>query len=330
MPERDNLKVEVPYLGSANQDEAENNIVEKQQQLMRKQYEGNHSHWLLTLLVLILMGCVGGMAYWGYDFKQDQEQRELLAQATESRIAELEQLLAQFQAEAKKSGQTLQQRLDEQRKLVSEQKKLMDVQYTQYEEKFAQLIENANQKQVEQLASFNAEISKIEQKIKDAQEEAQEEMGFMTSQQKTALASLEDRLTEINGLRTSLTNIEINQTKSEVLQKDLAADLAATAKEVAALNDQSAGRNQGLAKQLAELDASLEAYKSANYKSIKALAGKVSVIAKKAAPKLNAQVTKRLQNTENAIEAIDGSRAQVNKEIQRLKNKVNSIQLKLQ
>jgi DNA repair exonuclease SbcCD ATPase subunit len=330
MPDRDDLKVEVPFLGSANHDESEDNIVEKQQQLARKQYETKSSHWVHTLLILLLMGSVGAMAYWGYDFKQDQEQRELLAEATEARIADLEQLLAQSQEEAKKSGQTLQQRLDEQRKLVSEQKALMDEQYSQYEEKFAQLIENANNKQLEQLTAFNSEIGKIETKIKNAQEDAQEEMGFMTSQQKTALTSLEDRLAEIDGLRTSLTNIEISQTKTGGIQKEVAAEMKALADEIATFNTKLAKQESDLKAQTAAVETGLEQYKVNNHKSIKSLAAKVSVIARKAAPKLDAKVTKRLQGTENAIRAIDGSRAQVNKEIQRLKSKVNKIQLQLQ
>ncbi len=330
MPDRNDLKVEVPFLGSANHDEPENNIVEKQQQLAQKQYETKSSHWFHTFLILILMGCVGAMAYWGYDFKQDQEQRELLAEATESRIADLEQLLAQSQAEAKKSGQTLQQRLDEQRKLVSEQKALMDVQYSQYEEKFAQLIKSANQKQVEQLAAFNSEIGNIETKIKNAQEDAQEEMGFMTSQQKTALASLEDRLTEIDGLRTSLTNIEISQTKAAVIQKDAAAEMKTLVDDLAAFDAKLVKQEGEFKAQTTAIETGLEQYKVSNHKSIKSLAAKVSVIAKKAAPKLDATVVKRLKSTENAIRAIDGSRAQVNKEIQRLKSKVNKIQLQLQ
>ena len=330
MPDRDDLKVEVPFLGSANHDEPEDNIVEKQQQLARKQYETKSSNWVHTLLILLLMGSVGAMAYWGYDFKQDQEQRELLAEATEARIADLEQLLAQSQEEAKKSGQTLQQRLDEQRSLVSEQKALMDEQYSQYETKFAQLIENANQKQVEQLAVFNSEIGKIETKIKNAQEDAQEEMGFMTSQQKTALASLEDRLTEIDGLRTSLTNIEINQTKAGGIQKEVAAEMKAIADDLAAFDAKLVKQESDLKAQTNAVESGLEQYKADNHKSIKSLAAKVSVIARKAAPKLDAKVVKRLQSTESAIRAIDGSRAQVNKEIQRLKSKVNKIQLQLQ
>ena len=102
-----------------------------------------------------------------------------MAEATEARIADLEQLLEDSRAQARKSGQTLQQRLDEQRNLVESQKKVMDTQYLEYEEKFARLIENANEEQAAQLAQFNAEISKLEQKVKNAQEDAKEEIGII-------------------------------------------------------------------------------------------------------------------------------------------------------
>ncbi|MEH6444182.1 MAG: hypothetical protein V7784_09805 [Oceanospirillaceae bacterium] len=330
MPERDDLKVDVPYFGSANQGDTVNNIGGKQQQSGKNPYDTKSSNWVHTILIILLMACVGGMAYWGYDFKQDQEQRELLAAATESRIADLEQLLAESRAQAEKSGQTLQQRLDEQKKQVSAQKKLMDVQYTEYEKKFAQLINNANLKQVEQLASFNEEISKIEKKVKNAQEDAQEEMGFMTSQQKTALTGLEDRLTEIDGIRTNLTNLEISLTATNSVQKGLVNDFEIMNKDLGLTGDKFNIAISEAKKEIAAVDANLEKYKTSAHTSLKSLASKVSVIAKKSAPKLGASVVKRLKETEGAIRAIDGSRAQVNKEIQRLKSKVNKIQLQLQ
>lgn len=329
MPERDDLKVDVPYFGSANHDDAINNNGGTQQQ-GRNPYETKSSNWVHTVLIILLIASVGSMAYWGYDFKQDQEQRALLAAATESRIADLEQLLAESRAQAEKSGQTLQQRLDEQKKQVSEQKKLMDVQYTEYEKKFAQLINNANSKQVEQLASFNEEISKVEQKIKNAQEDAQEEMGFMTSQQKTALAGLEDRLAEVDGIRTNLTNLEISLTTTNSVQKGLVNDFETMNKDLGSIGDKFSIAITEVKEDTVTLDTSLEQYKISAHKSLKSLASKVSVIAKKAAPKLDASVVKRLKLTEGAIRAIDGSRAQVNKEIQRLKSKVNKIQLQLQ
>ena len=330
MPQRDDLNVEVPLFGSANQDDTEDNIVGRQQALARKQYESKSSSWIHTTLILLLIASVGAILYWGYDFKQDQEQRELLAEATEARIAELEQLLSDYQAQAQKSGQTLQQRLDEQKNLVASQKKLMDAQYLEYQSKFAQLLKTANLKQAQQLNAFNHEIEKIEQKVKNAQEDAQEEMGFMTSQQKTALSGLEDRLTEMDSLRTSVTNLEISQTKNQSVQKDLYASISALTSEDATLNQRFQLEIAEIKKNAVSLDEQIETYRVAADKSLKALSSKVSVIARKAAPKLSSQVTARLASTESAIKAIDGSRAQVNKEIQRLKSKVNKIQLQLQ
>ncbi|MCJ8338560.1 MAG: hypothetical protein MJK10_08825 [Pseudomonadales bacterium] len=331
MPERDDLPVDVPYFGSANQDDTENNIVEKQQELARKQYEGKSgSGWIHSLLTLLLLVAVGAFGYWGYDFKQDQEQRELMAAATEARIADLEQLLADSLAQAKKSGQTLQQRLDEQRKLVSEQKQLMDVQYNEYQKKFAELIKGANAQQQQQLVAFNSEIGKIELKIKHAQEDAQEEMGFMTDQQKTALSGLEERLTEIAGLRTGLTNLEIKQTKADSVQQGVIADIKGLSGEISSSSSSITADLAEMKKDTAALDSSLEQYRSNTHKSLKSLTNKVAVLAKKSAPKLDVAVTARLAKTEQAIKAIDGSRAQVNKEIQRLKGRVNKIQLQLQ
>ncbi|EPJ48948.1 MAG: hypothetical protein OFPI_27060 [Osedax symbiont Rs2] len=331
MPERDDLQVDVPYFGSANQDDTENNIAEKQQELARKNFEERGgSGWFHSLVTLALLVAVGGMGYLGYDFQQDQQQRELMATATEARIADLEQLLADSQAQAKKSGQTLQQRLDEQKQLVNQQKQLMDVQYNEYQKKFAQLIEGANAQQQKQLVAFNGEIGKIELKIKQAQEDAQEEMGFMTSQQKTALSGLEERLAEITGFRTSLTNLEINQTKADLVRQGLLVDLQGLTSEITRSSKSFAGDVLELKKDTAAVDSSLEKYRSSTQKSVRSLANKVAVLAKKAAPKLDAAVTARLTNTEQAIKAIDGSRAQVNKEIQRLKSRVNKIQLQLQ
>jgi chromosome segregation ATPase len=330
MPRRDDLNVEVPLLGSANQDDIEDNIVGRHQELTMKEYANKSTNWVHTTLILMLIVSVAGIVYWGNDFKQDQEQRELLAEATEERIAELEQLLADYQDQAKKSGQTLQQRLDEQKNQVTSQKKLMDTQYLEYQSKFAQLLKTANIKQAEQLNVFNLEIEKIEQKVKNAQEDAQEEMGFMTSQQKTALSGLEDRLTEIDSLRTSVTNLEISQTKNQSAQKDIFASLSVFSSETAELNEKLQLEMSDIKKNATRLDEQIEAYKVNADKSVSLLSSKVSVIARKATPKLDNAVKSRLAKTESAIKAIDGSRAQVNKEIQRLKGKVNKIQLQLQ
>jgi len=328
MPARDELNIEVPNLGGATQGEPQTS-----RQVLQAKTAGNHKRggsWIHSLLIFVLFGSVSAMGYWGYDFLQDQQQRILLAEATEARIADLEQLLEDSRAQARKSGQTLQQRLDEQKNLVEAQKKVMDTQYLEYEEKFARLIENANEEQAAQLAQFNAEISKLEQKVKNAQEDAKEEMGFMTSQQKTALSGLEDRLVEIGSLRTGLTNLEIAQTKAQSVQQGVVADLASFNNDLVGVAEKSKLELEELKKELVVLDSSIEKYKSSAHDSLKSLASKVSVIAKKAAPKLNAAVVARLDKTENAIRAFDGTRAQVNKDIQRLKSKVNKIQLQLQ
>lgn len=325
MPQRNELDVEVPFFGSANQDDGHSSVSAEAIAV-----KNSVSHWVHSILILLLITSVGGIAYWGNDFKQDQEQRQLLAEATESRVAELEQLLAESTAEAEKSGQTLQQRLDEQFKLVEQQKTIMDSYYLEFKKNFATLIDNASLEQAAQLATFNEDISKLELKIRNTREDSQEEMGFMTSQQKTALSGLEDRLKEIDGLRTALTNLEISQTSAQSVQIGLTTDYAEAAKDLGALAAKFDKQVATLQADTASVDKSLEQYKAAAHNSLKALASKVSVIAIKAAPKLDASVVKRLKNTENAIAAIDGTRAQVNKEIQRLKSKVNKIQLQLQ
>ncbi len=328
MPARDELNIEVPNLGGANQGE-----LQASGQMQQAQYVMNpkgSSSWGHSFLIFVLFGAISAMGYWGYDFLEDQQQRILLAEATEARIADLEQLLEDSRAQAEKSGQTLQQRLDEQMQLVETQKKVMDTQYLEYEKKFATLIESANEKQAMQLAQFNAEISKLEQKVKNVQEDAQEEMGFMTSQQKTALSGLEDRLVEIDSLRTGLTNLEIAQTKALGVQQGLVVDVEAITKDMVGTAEKSNLQLVELKKELTTLDSGLEKYKGSAHASLKSLTSKVSVLAKKAAPKLSSAVVARLNKTESAIRAFDGTRAQVNKDIQRLKSKVNKIQLQLQ
>ncbi|NRA21924.1 MAG: hypothetical protein HRU05_15735 [Oceanospirillaceae bacterium] len=329
MPVRDEENVEVPFFGAADQGSAQ---AQTSEMLLASQtiVTKRGGSWIHSFFIVILLGSVSAMLYWGNDFLQDQQQRILLAEATEARIADLEQLLEDSQDQAKKSGQTLQQRLDEQKKQVQAQKALMDVQYLEYQQKFSVLIETANNKQASQLALFNAEISKLELKVKNAQEDAQEEMGFMTSQQKTALSGLEERLVEIDAIRTNLTNIEIAQTRFQGHQQGLIADLETLTKEVSGGSNQADSQLENIKKELLVLETNLDSYQGSSHKSFKALSAKVSVIAKKAAPKLSAAVLDRLKKTENAIKAFDGTRAQVNKDIQRLKSKVNKIQLQLQ
>lgn len=330
MPQRDELNVDVPFLGSANEGDTDNQHNKMAAQSLAHQSNNKSGHWLHTILITLLIGCVGAMAYLGYDFLEDQQQRSLMTQATESRIAELEQLLSDFKVQEEKSGQTLKQQLDKQRELVTAQKAIMDSQYQQYETKFAKLIEQTNAEQAQLIAKFNIDIETLELKIKNAQEDAQDELGFMTSQQKAALLSLEERLKELDGLRTSVTNLEISQTKMSAEQKGLLVDVQELMKNNDGSSDKVAASVVELKKEIATLDANFEQYKGSAHKSLNSLTAKVSVIAKKAAPQLSAAVSSRLNKTEAAIRAIDGSRAQVNQEIQRLKTKVNKIQLQLQ
>jgi len=330
MPQRDDLNVEVPFLGSANEGDTDNQHSKIAAQAISQQQAAKNSHWLHTILITLLIGCVSAMAYFGYDFLEDQQQRSLMTQATEERIAELEQLLSDFKVQEEKSGQTLKQQLDKQLELVKSQKAIMDSQYQQYETKFAKLIEQTNTEQAQLIAKFNVDIETLELKIKNAQEDAQDELGFMTSQQKTALSSLEERLKELDGLRTSVTNLEISQTKVTAEQAGLLSDVQALKKASDGSSATVGASVEALKKEVAALDANFEQYKVSAHKSLNSLTAKVSAIAKKAAPKLSAAVSSRLNKTETAIRAIDGSRAQVNQEIQRLKTKVNKIQLQLQ
>ena len=91
MPQRDELNVEVPFLGSANEGDTDNNSKIVAHTIGHQQQK--NGHWLHTILITLLLVCVGSMAYFGYDFLEDQQQRSLMTEATESRIAELEQQL---------------------------------------------------------------------------------------------------------------------------------------------------------------------------------------------------------------------------------------------
>ncbi|MGB1237381.1 MAG: hypothetical protein ACPG4U_04165 [Pseudomonadales bacterium] len=327
MSSRDDLKIEMPYFGSANQDEPEADIVEKQQALARKQFEGREGNWLNSIILILLTASLAVMGYFGVELRKSVEAQKVQAQASDKRILELEQLLAATKAEAQKSGQSFEQKLEAQKKAMDD---AMSTQYKAYETQFAELIASAKAQQQAQLQLFDEEIEKLDAKVKNAQEDAQEEMGFMTSQQKTALAGLEDRLSEMAQLRTALTNLEIAQTKTQTDKQALEESIANLKANYLASNS---ARKSDLASQKKELDAldkALDTYKVSQHKVIDNLANKVAALAKKAAPKLDAAVVARLSKTEQAIKAIDGSRAKVNQDILRLKSKVNKIQLQLQ
>lgn len=323
MSGRDDRQVDVPYFGSANQDEPENNIVEKQQELARKQYENQGGNWMHSIILIAITIAVSALGYWGMDLNTLQKEQAQQVVKAEARIAELEQLLAAAKEQSEKSGQTLEQKLNE-------QKTAMDAQYKVYEKQFFELIQSADKQQKQQLALFNTEIAKVELKIKSAQEDAQEEIGFMTKQQKASLLGLEERLTEITDLRTNLTTVEINQKNNTVSQQKITADITSILSDIEALNKKSKRDTHAVAKEVTALEKSIDQYKAAQHKSMGALTKKVTVLAKKAAPKLDVAVTNRLVKVEQAITAIDGTRLQVNKDIQRLKNRVNKIQLQLQ
>ena len=83
----------------------------------------------------------------------------------------------------------------------------------------------------------------------------------MTSQQKTALSGLEDRLVEIDSLRTGLTNLEIAQTKALSEQQGLVVDVEAITKDIVGATEKSNLQLVELKKELAALDSGLEKYK---------------------------------------------------------------------
>ncbi len=299
---------------------------------------------LLHSLVLVLLTAVAsGLGYWGYGLQQQlDDSLEQQAQAA-LRLADLEQLLEVTSDSASQSGQTLSGRLEQQGKAAAEK-------YQHFDSEIAKLWTIAYQSNKpkleaqEKLLASQAELQAQQGKQLEVQAAQLAQLSPLGEQLQAQAAQLESQVAQLESQAAQLKSqaIEVKSLQGALAASDKAR--AATDKQLAALAGLEKGQTSlksDLDKTLLEVKRSLATLETqvriseevqsekvaAQQQALRKLSDKVATLEAGAG---NTDLSRRVRVNEQAIQAIDGSRRQLNQELLQLRQQLNNLQLRLQ
>lgn len=270
--------------------------------------------YLLHSLVLVLLtAATSGLGYWGYGLQQQLEQsRDQLAKAS-SRLADLEQLMEVTSDSAAQSGQTLSERLEQQSKTADEK-------YRHFDSEIAKLWTIAYQRNKPKLEEQDKTLAAQQQLLTDqakklenqdktlkAQAGKLDSLGKQLADQGQAQQRLDKQLGTLDGLDQQQT----------ALKKSVQASIDDLKRSVAGLDTQVRANDEAQSARVASLQTAL-----------KKVDGQLASLEKGAAGGGN--LAPRVRSNEQAIQAIDGSRRQMNQELLQIRKQLNNLQLQLQ
>ncbi|WP_020682069.1 hypothetical protein [Marinobacterium rhizophilum] len=286
----------------------------------------NGGNLLHSMVLVLLTGASSGLGYWGYGLQQDLDASLAQQSQVAQRLADLEQLLEVTSDSASQSGQTLSGRLEQQGKRAlekyqhfdSEIAKLWTIAYQSNKPKLeAQEKQLASQteslaQQSKQLDAQRAQLAQLDDQLKTLRAELDARAGDVKSLQAgqqagdKARAGIEQQLATLSGLEKG--------------QSGIKADLDKTVQEmkraVATLDTQ------------VRISEEVQSEKViAQQQALRVLSDKVATLQASAG---NADVARRVRVNEQAIQAIDGSRRQLNQQLLQLRQQLNDLQLRLQ
>lgn len=286
----------------------------------------NGGNLLHSMVLVLLTGASSGLGYWGYGLQQDLDASLAQQSQVAQRLADLEQLLEVTSDSASQSGQTLSGRLEQQGKTAlekyqhfdSEIAKLWTIAYQSNKPKLeAQEKQLASQteslaQQSKQLDAQRAQLTQLNDQLKTLRAELDARAGDVKSLQAgqqagdKARAGIEQQLATLSGLEKG--------------QSGIKADLDKTVQEmkraVATLDTQ------------VRISEEVQSEKViAQQQALRVLSDKVATLQASAG---NADVARRVRVNEQAIQAIDGSRRQLNQQLLQLRQQLNDLQLRLQ
>lgn len=267
---------------------------------------------LLWLVLLLLFG-TAGLGGWGYlEFAKMQRQMAVQQQHIEQqsamlglasqRMPELENLISSADESISKSGKALQSQINELEELQADRSKLVD-------SELAKLWALANQRNKSQLEAQEKSLKALSEDLKalsgrsDALERAQQAQTSGSDQLRQTLQGLEKGL---QPLRQALRGLEQQLQAGSQAQAQTAERLQA----VAQADEQLHKRAEVLDQQIEALSRRLD-----------------QVPTKLPVP---AELTRKLNDIEQAIDAIDGFRRQTNQDLLQLKRRLNRMQLSLE
>jgi chromosome segregation ATPase len=293
---------------------------------------GRGGNLLHSLVLVLLTGAASGLGYWGYGLQQDLEVSVAQQAGLAQRLAELEQLLEVTSDSASQSGQTLSGRLAQQGKIATEKyshfdseiaklwtiayqsnKPRLDTQEKQLALQAEQLKAQTEQLkgQVGQLDAQAGQWAQLSDLIKQQGGQLAAQGGEIKSLQTTlaasgkALADVDKRLAAVSGLEKGQASLKGDLDKTVLEMKRSVATLDTQVRIAEEVQSEKVATLQGAQRTLGDKIAALEAGAGST------------------------DVTRRVRSNEQAIQAIDGSRRQLNRELLQIRQQLNELQLRL-
>ncbi|ANG62091.1 hypothetical protein A8C75_06020 [Marinobacterium aestuarii] len=308
---------------------------------------GNLLH---SLVLVLLTAAASGLGYWGYGLQQQlNDSLEQQAQAAQ-RLTDLEQLLEVTSDSASQSGQTLSGRLEQQGKTAAEKyqhfdseiAKLWTIAYQSNKPKLEaqeKLLATQTELQAQQSKQLEVQAAQLTQlaplaeqfKAQAAQQQSQTvQLESQAAQLQSQVAQLESLATEVKSLQAGLAASD----KARVATDKQLVALAGLEKGQASLKGDLDKTVQELRRSLATLETQVRISEEvqsekvvAQQQALRKLSDKVATLEAGAG---NTDVSRRVRVNEQAIQAIDGSRRQLNQELLQMRQQLNNLQLRLQ
>ena len=258
---------------------------------------------LSYLIILLLAAAVGGLAYWSYLQHQQivvlEQQMGLVDQQRaeiDQQVLELQQLLQVAESSAVQSGESLLGQVKKQAASTAEKHKQLD-------SEIAKLWTVAHQRNTPKIAALEKQLKAAEKRAADQLKQQEAKLAQQAKQSKSLSAKL-------TGVEKALQAAEQSASKN---------------------NDQIAavkGSAAALASEFALLNETVELMQEEQRRKLSAFAEQIVELQQN--QNSAAGVERRVRVNEQAIRAIDGSRAQLNKELLQIRSKLNSLQLRLE
>ncbi|UTW13965.1 hypothetical protein [Marinobacterium rhizophilum] len=284
---------------------------------------GNLLH---SLVLVLLTGAASGLGYWGYGLQQQLDTSLAQQAGMTQRLVDLEQLLEVTSDSASQSGQTLAGRLEQQGKTAAEK-------YQHFDSEIAKLWTIAYQSNKPKLEAQETLLA--------SQADTLAQQGTLLDAQAAQLRQLDERLqaqrTELEARTGELQTLQTAQLAGEKARAEISKQLTTLA-----------GLETGQASLKADLDKTVQEVKrtlatldtqvriseevqsekvAAQQQALRALGEKVASLQASAG---NTDLTRRVRVNEQAIQAIDGSRRQLNQQLLQLRQQLNNLQLRMQ
>jgi hypothetical protein len=292
----------------------------------RPQPPAKGGNLLHSLVLILLTGAASGLGYWGYGLQQQLDASQAQQAEVTQRLTDLEQLLEVTSDSASQSGQTLSGRLEQQSKTAAEK-------YQHFDSEIAKLWTIAYQSNKPKLEA--------QEKLLASQADTLAQQGALLDAQATRLEQLDERLqaqrTALDARAADVKALQSAQLAGDKARAEIDRQLAVLSgleKGQASLKGDLDKTIQEVQRSLATLDTQVRISEevqsekvAAQQQTLRVLSEKVSTLQASAG---SSDLTRRVRVNEQAIQAIDGSRRQLNQELLQLRGQLSDLQRRIQ